>query len=213
MAQYSYNLTDANEICHFVLPNEQDYGMQNTVLRNCGTLKEPYKVHAHIVDKLFQENEPRDVVFMQMTGPGKAFESYDKEKHKIPITLRAYIELLKFFANDYQLLLKRIDGDNHLMTNGKEWLSLTPAISFKGPANITYRKTLEKPPTGVELELQVVRRVDLGKTSITLRYSDEDLGMLYLHPSALVYLAKDRAYISSLVTYKGASTPKRSRQS
>lgn len=212
MASYSYSLTEVNEMCHFVMPNEKDYGMQNTILRNCGTVREPFKVHAHIVNQMFKEKEPRDVVFMQVTGPGKAFEPYDKEKYKLPITLKAYIELLKFFANDYQMLLNRIDADNHVMSTGKEWLSLTPAISFKGPADITYKKTLEK-GCSFDLEIQVVRRVDLSKTSVTLKYSKEDLGMMYIHPPALLHLAKDRTYISSLVSYKGGSTPKRSRQS
>lgn len=214
MASYSYNLSDNNNVCHYILPNEKDYGVQSIIIRNCISVAECFKIHAHIVDQLFfdRPSEPKDVVYMQVTGPGKAFDSYDKEKHKLPITLKAYIQLLNFFYTDYHLVLKRIDADYHVMKAGKEWLSLFPTVTFQGPADIIYKCPLDSCKT-FGLDLTVTRRVDIGKTSVTLKYTKEDMGMIYIQPPAMLYLAQDRDFIASLLNYKGGSTPKRSRQS
>lgn len=210
---YAYTLTELNDVCHFVLPNEQEYGMKNTILRNAPIeLPEPFKSSTHLVNKLFIENEPRDVVFMQVTCPGKAFEAFDKEKYKLAITLRAYIELLNFFATDYPLVLKRIEGDTHCMLSGRQWLTMSPSITFRGPADICFKKTLEK-TIHQDLDIYVERRQEVGKRCVTLRYTNPDLGILYVHPSVLMQLAQERGMITNLLAYKGIPTPKRSRQS
>lgn len=209
---YSYTLSETNGVCHFLLSNEKEYGMQSTIFRNVQTLPEQYTVHAPLLDQLFYDKEARDVVFLQVASPGKAFETYDKEKYKLPITLKAYKELLYFFSIEYPMVVSRFDGDQHIMMAGKQWLSISPTISFCGPADITYRKVLDK-NVSFDLELILVRRVELNRTSVILKYTKDDMGMLYIHPPALQSLAKDRSYISSLTTYKGGSTPKRSRQS
>lgn len=210
---YSYSLTEVNDVCHFVLPNEKEYGMKNTIFRNVpAELPEPFKSQTHLVNKLFIENEPRDVVFMQVTCPGKAFDSFDREKYKLAITLRAYNELLNFFATDYPLVYKRIEGDTHAMLNGSKWLTMSPSISFCGAADICFKKTLEK-TIHHDLDIFVERRHELGKRCVTLRYTNPDLGLLYVHPPVLMQLAQERGLISNLQTYKGVPTPKRSRQS
>lgn len=210
---YCYTLTEANDVCHFVLSNENEFGMQNTILRNVGTeLPEPYRIHSQIVNRLFTENEPRDVVFMQVALPGKAFEPYNKERQKMPITLKAYVELLKFFATDYPLVFKRIEADTQVMAVGKQWLSQTPSITFTGPANISCKKTLVR-EAQYSLDIWIERRHDLGKRCATLRYSNEDLGVLYVHPQALLFLAQELDIISGLQNYKGVSMAKKSRQS
>lgn len=210
---YLYTLSDLNDVCHFVMPNEKEYGMQNTIFRNAPIeLEDQFKIHTNVVKKLFVENAPRDVVFMQVSFPGKAFELYDKEKNKLPITLKAYIELLKFFANDYERILSRSEGDSHVMTGHKKWLSLSPTISFRGPADICFKKTLER---GIhqDLDLYFEKKQGIGRRSVTLRYSNSDMGILYIHPPAIMHLAKDLDTISGLQNYIGAPMPKKSRQS
>lgn len=212
-SSYCYTLTEANDVCHFVLSNENEFGMQNTILRNVGTeLPEPFKIHSQIVNRLFTENEPRDVVFMQVALPGKAFELYNKERQKMVITLKAYIELLKYFATDYPLVFKRIEADTNVMAVGRQWLSQTPSFTFTGPANITAKKTLVR-DIHYNLDIWIERRHDLGKRCATLRYSNEDLGVLYVHPQALLFLAQEIDLISGLQNYKGAPVAKKSRQS
>jgi hypothetical protein len=211
-SSYSYSLTDANIVCHYILPGEKDFGVRGTIYRNVNTLPEQYQIHANVVNQMFAEKEPRDVVFLQVTGPGKKFDAYNKEKHKIPITLKAYIELLNFFATEYERVKNRMDADIHAMALGKEWLSLKPSITFSGPANITFRKTLAK-HTNYNLDIYIVRHHEIGKTSITLRYTAEEMGMVYLHPPAMIYLSQDREDIATLLLYKGEPMPKKSRQS
>lgn len=210
---YSYSLSDLNDVCHFVMSNEKEYGMQNVIFRNAPVeLEDQYKIHTHLVNKLFVENAPRDVVFMQMAGPGKAFEPYDKEKNKLPITLKAYIEVLKFFANDYERVLSRSEGDIHAMAMQTKWLSLSPSITFRGPADICFKKTLEK-GLHQNLELYFEKKQSTGRRSVTLRYTNKDMGVLYIHPPAIVHLAQDLDIISGLQNYIGAPISKKSRQS
>ena len=212
-SSYSYTLSDLNDVCHFVQPNEKEFGMQNTILRNVDVeVAAPFKSQSRLVNKLFAEDEPRDVVFMQLTAPGKAFETYEKEKNKLAISLKAYCELLNFFASDYALLKSRMDGDIHIMSQGQQWLSMMPSMTFRNPANICFRKTLVK-NIHYTLDLYIECRAGVGKKTATLRYSNEDLGILYINPQVLVHLAKDRTIISGLQTYKGGPLAKKSRQS
>jgi hypothetical protein len=175
-------------------------------------LPESYAIHANIVERLFTENEPRDVAFLQIASPGKKFEVYNKEKFKMPIPLKAYVELLNFFATDYERVKSKIDADGHVMSVGKEWLSLKPSMSFLGPADITFRKTLAN-HANYTLELFIVRRHEVGKISTTLRYSVEDMGMMYIHPPGMLYLSHDREDVTALQHYKGEPIAKKSRQS
>lgn len=210
---YSYTLSDLNDVCHFVLPNEKEYGIQNTIVRNLGTeLEDQYKVHADLVNKLFAENAQRDVVFMQVTGPGKAFELYDKAKCKLPITLKAYVKLLKFFESEYSRIVSRSDGDTQIMRAGLKWLSLSPSITFRKPADICFKKTLER---GIhhDLDLFFEKRHINGKRCVTLRYTNQDTEVFYVPPPALTYLAQEVDIINNLQNYTEVPVQKKSRQS
>lgn len=210
---YSYTLSDLNDVCHYVMPSEKEYGIQNYIVRNAGAeLEDQFKVHANLVKELFPENAPRDVVFMQVAGPGKAFEQYDKVKCKLPITLKAYIKLLKFFETEYPRVLSRSDADSQIMTAGVKWLSLSPSITFRKPADICFKKTLER---GVHqnLELFYEKRHLTGKRCVTLKYTNQDLGILFVPPPAMTLLAKEVDIINNLQDYIGVSMPKKSRQS
>lgn len=176
-----------------------------------------FSVHAHIVTKLFEDRpgKPmrRDLVYLKVSPCGKAFESYDRERNRLVMTLPAYLELLRFFKNEYRLVLNRMESDRRNMTKGKEWMPLISNVCFRGPADTVYNIVLDS-SNSFCLNLTVTNRFDAGKKMIMLQYTDETMGQVGLPGPALEILAKDLSYIEGLVKgeYKEASLPKRNRQ-
>lgn len=154
----------------------------------------------------------RDVVFLQVASPAKAFDHFDAEKYKIIVTADAYFKLLQFFQSEWQLVKKRLDSDHQDIKTNREWISISPTISFRGPADIVYQFVLDATNT-FALNLVVTKSFDNGKTNITLCYTDETMGSIHLPALALTEMAKDLPYLRSLYEYKEGLISKKSRQS
>lgn len=178
-----------------------------------------FSAHSSLVKTLFEDrpgsgNVHRDVAYLRVSPPGKAFEPYDKEKNKLAITVNAYLKLLQFFKSEYHLVDNRMESDYKNMLEKKQWLPLGPTISFKGGADIEFKLILDH-SNAFNLELVIVKKFDYGgKRSIYLQYTDTSMGRISLPGSVMVELSKDLPYISSLLDgeYKEAMDVKRSRQ-
>lgn len=178
-----------------------------------------FLVHSSLVNTLFEDrpgggNVHRDVAYLRVSSPGRAFEPYDKEKNKLAITLSAYLKLLNFFKSEYHLVENRMESDYKNMLEKKQWLPLGPTISFRGAANIEFKLILDH-SNAFNLELVIVRKFDYGgKRSIYLQYTDASMGRISLPGTVMVELSRDLPYISSLLDgeYKEAMDVKRSRQ-
>lgn len=214
MATYSYKLKENTDLCHFSLSTEKEYGFQCVILRDGQGLKDYTSHHASVIKALF-ENRPnycKDVAFLHVAIPGKAFEKFDQEKYKIMITPKAYFKLLEFFQSEWPLLQKRLESDYQICKVQRDWLAIDPTITFRGPADVVYSQPLDATNT-FALELVVSKRINSGKTNITLSYTDEKMGSTHLPPQPLVYLSQGRTYLHSLYDYKEGVAVKRSRQS
>lgn len=95
MASYSFKLREKCDVCHFVLSTEKEYGVQCIFLKDLN-LQRDYSVLSKNVVKMLHD-ATKDAVFIQIASPGKAFEKFDLEKHKIILTTKAYLSLLDFF--------------------------------------------------------------------------------------------------------------------
>jgi hypothetical protein len=212
MASYSYKLKDSSDLRHFIMSSEKEYGVQCVILRDC---RDHTAQHSNMV-KLLLDSRPqssnKDVAFLQVCSPGKAFELFDHEKYKLILATKAYFKLLEFFQTEWPLVFKRIELDYQALKAKKDWISLNPSISFRGPADIVYRSPLDTTNTFV-LDLVITKRIDNGKTNITLMYTDENMGSLHLPPQAMVQLAQSYPALTSLYDYKDQASTKRSRQS
>jgi hypothetical protein len=203
MASYSYKLKEYSDLCHFIPPSEKEHGIQCVFLRNPNSVKDYSPLHYTAVKSLFENRSQliKEVAFLHITTPGKAFEKFDQEKYKLVIAAKAW-----------PLVQKRMESDYQDMKEKQEWIALSPSISFRGPADIIYKSTLDSTNT-FALELVVTKRIDTGKTNITLAYTDETLGSVSLPPAPMMHLAKENAFFSSVWDYKEAVITKRSRQS
>ncbi len=172
-----------------------------------------FSAHTSLVKTLF-DNKRRDVAYLRVCPPGKAFETYDKEKHKLAITIRAYLDLLRFFKSEYHLVCKRMEQDRKHMLDKTEWLPLLPTLSFKGGADIDYRLPLDQ-ANAFDLELVIKKKFDATHKTITLQYTDEKMGYIVLPGTVMEILSKDLPFITSFLDgeYKEGSSSKRSRQS
>lgn len=212
MALYSYKLKEHTDLCHFIPSSTTDFGVQCTVLREGQNIKEYTGQHYNIIKTLFEGRQHQDVALLVVTQPGKSFEHFDHEKFKLALVPKAYFRVLEFFQTEWPLVYKRIESDFQNMKGKKEWLNLIPTISFKGPADIQYQLIVDS-TDHVELVLKVTKSHELGKTNITLCYSDEHLGSIHLPPLTMVKLAQDRGYLNTLFNYKETLSTKKSRQS
>ena len=213
MASYSYKVKETTDLCHYILASEKDFGVQCIILRDANTCKE-CSPHYYSLFKTHFETAIKQsgAAFLQVSSPGKAFEKFDHEKYKLVLPARAYFKILEFFNSEWPLVQKRCESDYQDMKEKKEWISLTPSISFRGPADAIYKQTLDV-TNSASLDLTVIKRCDTGKTNITVAYSEGKLGTIHLPPGPMVELAQECAYISSLYDYKEAIITKRSRQS
>ena len=212
---YGYKLNKASELCHAIMAGEREPGLQAFIFKDCVKIKDDMMIHATLVDTLFKDRPDahRDLVFLQVAPPASAFKSYAEEKNKLPMTLTAYLELLKLFRTDHAKLVKKIDSDLKNMTSHSEWFALTPYIFFRGPAVIVFKIMLDSTPNGGTLNLIIVKEFKHGQIVTTLGYSDEHMGSpMPLPVLAIKQLARDLPTISNLVDYKDTSPVKRARQ-
>lgn len=202
-------------------PKNPGYSTGTTTLSSTSAVNlKQYSVHAGIAKRLFADRDlcgkGRDIVYLRTSPPGKCFEtSYEREKHKLPLTLTAYLELLKFFKTEYSPLEGRMEMDFRNMQECREWIKLEPAISFCGGADIEFRVTLDKAPS-FSLDLWVTQHYKTGKKSVALRYSDETMGgSLPLPPLAMQQMARNLDKLAELLNkceYKEPPLAKRARQ-
>ena len=213
MASYTFKLKENTDLCHFNLSSEKDFGVQCVILRDCNSQQDYTSQHANVVKALFEGRAKtlKDVAFLHVASPGKAFEKFDQEKYKLVLTGNAYLKLLEFFQSDWSLLQRRLDLDFQSIKTKKDWILMISSFKFKGPADIVYRLPLDTSNT-LCLELVVTKRGDNGKTNICLVYTDETLGILHLPPPTMVNLAKDLEFVKSHYDYKDGPSPKRGRQ-
>lgn len=213
MASYSIQPKENSDFCHFLLSTEKDYGIQSVIFRD-GTKAKDYAGSCYNVVKLLCENRPfKDICFMQISGPNKSFESFEKEKYKIVLLAKSYFKLLEFFQKEWQPLEVRMEADYQSIKSRKDWYALCPFLSFQGDANIVFKLPLDVLPNKVVLELLITKRGDNGKTNITLGYSDDTMGNTHLPLQPMLQFGQHLAYISSVFHYKETSPSKRSRQS
>lgn len=109
-----------NDYKNIVTQQSPSYNISQSV---CQQNKE-FAVHSNIAKTLFEERQGghkvrRDVAYLRVTSPGKAFETYEKEKQKIAMTVSAYLELLRFFKSEYRLLENRMEHDYKKMLEKK----------------------------------------------------------------------------------------------
>lgn len=179
-----------------------------------------YVCHNNIFKIVFEDrpggNKVRkDMVYLQVSPPGKAFEPYEKEKHKLAITLSAYIELLKFFKSDFRLLDNRMESDYKRMNNLKECLPLKQNFSFRGKADIEYKQCLDQ-SNNFNLDLVITKSGDQGRKNISLQYTDKSMGRLTLPPTVMEEMGKDLPHLLNFLEegfeYKEPPSLKRQRQ-
>lgn len=209
MATYNLKVREHSDLCHFTLATEKEYGVQCIFLKDPNQQREYTALHKSVVKAL--QEASKDIVFVQVTGPGKAFEKFDLEKHKIIITSKAYVSLLEFFQKEWPLLQTRIETDYHDMKNKNEWKSYGPTLSFRGGADIVFKYPLDT-TASYSLEFVVVKKFDSGKTNISLQYVHEQMGSCHLPPVSMMKLAQDYALLTGLCDYKEPSPSKRNRQ-
>jgi hypothetical protein len=215
MASYSYKLRPNTDLCHFYPPTETDYGVQCLLLRENNNIRSVTVQYYNVAMQLFENRvgySPKDFVFIQVASPNTKFGPFDAEKYKLIIVASAYFKVLEFFASEWTHVQKRIDADYGDLKANQEWISINPAISFRGPADIYYKQPLDSTNTFV-LDLAVTKRIDSGKVTVSLNYSDPKLGCLSLPVGTMLQLAQDYAYLKSLYDYKEPIATKKSRQS
>lgn len=212
MASYSYKLKDNSDLCHYKLASEKEFGVQCCLIRDANNCKD-YSTHHYTLYQSMYESKQPGAAFLQVSTPGKAFDKFDQEKHKIVIPVKAYFKLLEFFISDWSLVLRRCESDYNDMKQGNGWISLTPSISFRGTADVIYKSILDSTNVA-DLELIITKRGDtLGKMNIMLAYTDEKLGSIHLPPAPFSRLAQELSHLVDLYEYKEIIATKKSRQS
>lgn len=219
MASFSYKPKELTDLCHFVSSSATDYGVQCTILREFNTVKEYTSQHFNIIKTLY-EGRPaaasqqcnKDVAFLHVSQPGKTFEKFDQEKYKLALVPKAYFKVLEFFQSEWPMVYNRIESDFLNIRGRKEWYNVTPSISFRGPADVQFTLIVDS-TDHIELALKVTKSHDLGKTNISLCYTDDTMGSIHLPPLTMVKMAQERAALSTLYYYKEPPSSKKSRQS
>lgn len=213
MASYAIQPIENSDYCHYLLSSEKEHGVQCVIFRD-GSKAKDYAGHYYSSIKTLCENRPlRDICFLHVTVPGKAFETFEKEKYKIVLLAKAYFKLLEFFQTEWLPLQNRMESDYQNIKSRKDWIKLTSFLSFQGEANIVYKLPLDVLTNSTTLDLIITKRGENGKTNISLIYSDESMGSLHLPLQPMLQFAQHLNYVSTVFSYKEPVSIKRSRQS
>lgn len=175
-----------------------------------------FVMHASLVKKLYEDRPKqvrRDVAYLKVSQPGKSFDTYDREKYRLPMTMNAYFEVLKFFKQEYRMVENRMEADYKNMLERKEWLSVCPSIAFRGGADIEFKMPVDM-SNGFTLDLVIRKSYESGKKSIYLEYSEPSMGKILLPGSVMEELSQDLSFLMGLCNgdYKETLIHKRSRQ-
>jgi len=117
---------------------ENDPGLCATVCKdvtNNKKLHPSFKSQLGFLDKLYDAEYTgvKDIVFLQMSLPGRHFEHFDKEVCGIIITLNGYIQLMKCFRSLYSTVDENLDLlKTKFVPDHQTLVVLSPELSFVG---------------------------------------------------------------------------------
>jgi hypothetical protein len=212
MTTYEYKPKENCDLCHFVASSEKEYGVQCVILKSMEHVKQYTAQQTDVIKTLCDGRGIKDLAFLHIAPPGKSFESFDYEKNKLMLVPKAYLKLLEFFNNDCPGLMKKMEADHQSLKSKIGWHPVKADTTIRGPADIVYTSILDVTHAFV-LKLTVLKRIDTGKTSMTLAYSDEAMGSVHLPPQPFSVLCHNWAFVSGLYNYKDPVPSKKSRQS
>lgn len=202
---YSYELSEKKCVLFNVLgATETDFGVKASIFKNvANAIPLPYIKHAHVIEKLFTDRAdyPSDVVFIQVSSPGHAFQAYDSEPCTITITLNAYFRLLEFVRNDLKKVVGKLESDCNLLTQKKDCIYITPTICSDSIEHVVYDHPLDVFGEN-KLHFLVKRSVATKETLFLLKYSEDSLGQLALPIKPIYSLSDDRVTLMKLLNYK-----------
>ena len=213
LQHFAYNsIPESTPITMTVNSTADEQGIKVSIFKNIKKYKipSPYHIHSSYIDKIYAntpESTPRDVAFIQICPQGMDFEPYDKEKIKMVVTLKAYINILTCFNKYYSTWQEEIavfkaesNGIHHEGT-----------ISYGGHASMHMGSIIEETP---DFQLKVDFCFNYGKNTeyIILFYSFKEFETVILPPLGFLELASDLSKLNNLLKYKDVRDRKRSRQ-
>jgi len=136
---------DKSTVYHRIGSKEHEPGLCATVCKNVVNnkiLNPNYVSKLSFLDKLYdpEYTGSKDIVFLQMSLPGRHFEPFDQEACGIIMTLHAYMQLMKFFRASYHDADENLDllKTKFVREPSQETLVvLSPEVSFVGEGSST----------------------------------------------------------------------------
>jgi len=128
---------------------EHEPGICATVCRditNNKTLHHSFVSKMGFIDKLYdpEYTGSKDIVFLQMSLPGRHFEHFDQEASGIIITLNAFLQMMKFFKTLFQTAEENIELlKAKFVPDQQTMVVLSPEISFVGEGYSVYSFMVE----------------------------------------------------------------------
>ena len=150
MTSYSYKLKENTDLCHYFLASEKEYGVQCIILREKNKPNDITQKHLNVVKCLFENrisHSPKDVAFIQVAPPAKAFEKFDAEKYKIIIVADAYFKLLQFFNSDWPLVRKRLILTTKISRQSKNGYPFLHPFHFEDQLTLSIKPPWMPPTT------------------------------------------------------------------
>lgn len=207
---FSFKSREPGDVCQFVSSSEQDYGVQCVIVKDVHNAKDYTAQHLNVAKTIASGKPCKDIVFIHIAMPGKAFEPFDMEKNKLIIPVKAYFKLLEFFQNEAEAVLNRLEAEASAMQTKKTWITVEPGLSFRGIADVIATLQLDS-GSSYSLDLVLTRRLDLNITQVVLGYSDHTLGLVGLPIPPMMQLASRHSAVHKY--YKETVSSKKSRQS
>lgn len=206
-SSYDYVITDDTDICHVSGSTDIVGGHCATILRHFNNNHKDFRVHQNVVLKIMGSQKKMDLVFLQASPPAAHFETYDKESWKLPIPLRAYIQLLEFIKGDFKVLKSKFELDAKALRIGNAWLKKSDNILVRKGCNIFYKHPIDS-GVGWTLFLFILYNPDSDVIQrMALMYDDCDLGEMPLFLTTLTKLAKDLPVLKVILNYKDPMQP------
>lgn len=207
---YEYVVQEDTDICHYVGSTELMYGMKCTILRGYANTDPHFSSSHDVVQKIMGDYPKEDLVFIQVSNPGTAFQDYANEGTKLALSLTAYIRFLQFFEKDLGVVVRKMDFDTNKMTQSQDWMRYSDTILIRRSADKLFKKILD---VGSNFILYLCVLKDQQNIHLSLVYNDESMGQLALPTATCSKLALDVKALISMLDYKDTRSLKRSPQS
>jgi len=204
MDEITYYPIDNNCVLkHVIYPSETEFGVHVLILKDKrgGPTNDVGPVMQEKIKPFLKKHDCRPVI-LQTCLPGSNFDNLEIDKSAVVMTHENYLNLLKFFSQDWNRISARIASDCKEMSTGTDFCPISSALFFKSEGMARYKCDLGK--YGKDQLFLIVQGNALNNFIEMYFQINSKLTWegIFLSPMPMMLLSKDLETLENILNYK-----------